>query len=136
MSEMSWAATMRFVHERAQFMCEYCQTSQRIIAQAMHVEHINPDSGDHPDNLCLSCSSCNLSKGQAIAALDTRTGVSVPLFNPRTQVWTEHFAWSKSGRRVIGLTAAGRATIIRLKMNLKRVVDARAIWVSAGLHPP
>lgn len=136
MSEMSWAATKRFVYERAEYRCEYCQTSQRIIAQSMHVEHINPDGGDQPDNLCLSCSSCNLSKGSAITALDLQTNGQVPLFNPRTQIWAEHFVWSENGRRVVGLTATGRATIIRLKMNIKRVVDARAIWVNAGLHPP
>ncbi|KAB2834856.1 MAG: hypothetical protein F9K48_05450 [Candidatus Brocadia sp.] len=34
----SWAATVRLVHERANYCCEYCQTSQEIIGQAMHVE--------------------------------------------------------------------------------------------------
>lgn len=136
MSEPTWAATRRFVHERAQYRCEYCQTAQLIIAQAMHVEHIDPHGGNHPDNLCLSCSSCNFSKGQVTVAADPQTGVQVPLFNPRTQLWAEHFVWLENGKRILGLTAVGRATIIRLKMNIKRVVDARAIWVSAGLHPP
>jgi len=74
MSNLSWAETVRLVHERAAYTCEYCQTGQRVTGQAMHVEHIIPDAGDLLDNLCLSCASCNLSKARAVSALDTETG--------------------------------------------------------------
>jgi 5-methylcytosine-specific restriction endonuclease McrA len=74
MSELSWAAIVRLVHERADYTCEYCQTAQRVIGQAMHVEHINPKGGNALDNLCLSCSSCNLSKARAISAPDHSPG--------------------------------------------------------------
>jgi IS1 family transposase len=43
-ADLSWAATVRLVHERAGFCCEYCQTCQEIIGQAMHVEHFDPIS--------------------------------------------------------------------------------------------
>ncbi len=136
MSELSWAATVRFVHERARFMCEYCQTTQRVIGQAMHVEHIDPQGGDLPINLCLACSSCNFSKSILTSAIDPQAGLVVALFNPRSQTWDEHFAWSENGLIVVGLTPTGRATVARLKMNHPRIVEARAIWVSAGVHPP
>lgn len=84
MSNLSWAETIRRVHERAAYQCEYCQTGQRVTGQAMHVEHIDPDGGDALDNLCLSCASCNLSKARATTALDPETDLEVPLFNPRT----------------------------------------------------
>lgn len=87
MNDLSWAATVRLVHERAAYRCEYCQTAQRVIGQAMHVEHIDPDGGDRPDNLCLSCPSCNLSKAQVTTAPDPDSGEVIVLFNPRTQVW-------------------------------------------------
>src|SRR5574341_1487041 len=103
MNELSWAAVVRLVHERASYRCEYCQTAQRVIGQAMDVEHIDPAGGDHPVNLCLACSSCNLSKAQAISALDPETGLVVALFNPRTQVWSEHFIWEPNGQIVRGL---------------------------------
>lgn len=136
MVELSWAATIRLVHERADFCCEYCQTSQEIIGQAMHTEHIDPDGSDHPDNLCLSCANCNLSKAKAVRARDPETGEVVALFNPRQQVWSEHFTWIDQGVRVRGLTPIGRATIERLKMNMDRIVNARAVWVRADAHPP
>jgi hypothetical protein len=51
----------------------------------MHIEHIDPAGGDDPENLCLSCSSCNLSKAKVTTSQDDETGEIVPLFNPRTQ---------------------------------------------------
>jgi MinD superfamily P-loop ATPase len=136
MNELSWAATVRFVHQRANNCCEYCQTCQRVIGQAMHIEHINPHGGDHPDNLCLSCSSCNLSKAEAVEATDPVTGDIVPLFNPRLQVWSDHFEWFEDGAIVGGKTQVGRATVVRLRMNRERIVTARKVWIKAGAHPP
>lgn len=136
MNKLSWAATVRLVHERADSCCEYCQTCQNVIGQAMHIEHIDPNGGDKPDNLCLSCSSCNLSKAEAISALDLETHDLVSLFNPRQQRWVDHFAWIEEGTRLLGKTPTGRATIARLGMNRERVVTARKIWVRAGAHPP
>jgi hypothetical protein len=136
MSEFSWAATVRLVHERANFCCEYCQTCQRVIGQAMHVEHIDPQRGDHPDNLCLSCSSCNLSKAEATTSHDPETGETVRLFNPRFQRWADHFAWNDDGTHLLGKTSVARATIARLRMNRERVITARQVWVKAGEHPP
>ena len=102
----------------------------------MHVEHIDPDGGDDPDNLCLSCSSCNLSKAEATSAQDPDTGAVVSLFNPRRQRWTDHFAWIDEGTGLLGKTPTGRVTILRLRMNRERVVTARKNWVRAGAHPP
>lgn len=136
MNDLSWAATVRFVHERSNYICEYCQTSQRVTGQALHVEHIDPKGGNLLKNLGSACASCNLSKARAISAPDPLTGQIVSLFNPRTQNWADHFEWTPSGDRIVGRTAVGRATIVRLKMNAPRIVEARAIWVRAGVHPP
>lgn len=136
MTELSWAAIVKLVHERAKYRCEYCQTSQRAIGQAMHVEHIIPNSGNDTDGLCLSCASCNLSKAQATEATDPETDETVILFNPRTQIWSDHFEWTKEGTVINGKTAIGRATIVRLKMNQTRMIEARKIWVIASVHPP
>lgn len=106
------------------------------MGQAMHVEHINPEGGDILANLCLSCPNCNLSKARATTATDPETDKIVGLFNPRIQVWSDHFEWTQNGTVISGLTATGRATVIRLRMNLPRMVDARKVWVRAGEHPP
>jgi len=136
MNDLSWADIVRRVHQRAHFLCEYCQTSQRITGQAMHVDHIDPNGDDSLDNLCLACGNCNLSKARATSAVDPATGEAAALFNPRTQIWSEHFEWTADGTRLKGLTATGRVTIERLKINQDRVVDARVLWVYAGVHPP
>lgn len=136
MSKISWAETVRRVHQRANFRCEYCQTGQHVTGQAMHVEHIDPDGGDQLENLALACATCNLSKARAISALDHDTSEIVALFNPRNQQWVEHFEWIEHGTQIRGRTPTGRATLIRLQMNVARIVNARKVWVRAGEHPP
>jgi hypothetical protein len=136
MPERSWAATVRLVRERADGCCEYCRTCESVIGQTLHIEHIDPKGGDSPDNLCLACPTCNLSKATATRALDPQTRQRAALFNPRKQTWSAHFRWIDDGLRVEGLTPTGRATVIRLKMNLDRVVAARSLWIRIGIHPP
>jgi hypothetical protein len=136
MNEPSWATLVRLVHERADYCCEYCQTCQQIIGQAMHVDHIDPHGSDDLENLCLSCPNCNQSKARAVSAFDPDTQAITVLFNPRTQKWADHFAWIDGGQRLKGLTATARATIERLKINQDRVVVSRTLWIRAGNHPP
>jgi hypothetical protein len=126
MAKLSWAATIRLVHERAANCCEYCQTCREIIGQTMHVDHIDLLGSDEPDNLCLACPTCNQSKAQATAAPDPQTGETTPLFNPRTQQWSDHFVWIDGGLRLQGRTPTGRATISRLQINQERLIVARS----------
>jgi hypothetical protein len=58
------------------------------------------------------------------------------LFDPRRQIWTEHFRWSETGEEIIGLTAIGRTTVHALHLNRPLLVNARLAWVTAGWHPP
>ena len=126
------------ITRRARGLCEYCQTSQSIVIE-MEIDHIIPESSGGStaeENLCLACGSCNGFKGASQTALDPETKQIVPLFNPRAQIWSDHFRWSDSGTRLIGLTPSGRATINRLKINRAITVKARQRWVAAGWHPP
>lgn len=75
-------------------------------------------------------------KRDFVAANDPETGVETALFNPRTQNWRDHFQWDDSKTKLIGLSAAGRATVSRLRMNRRGAVRARRRWVDAELHPP
>jgi hypothetical protein len=54
------------------------------------------------------------------------------LFNPRQDVWKEHFAGSDDKLKIIGLSAKGRVSVERLKMNNSLVVSARGMWLKAG----
>lgn len=102
----------------------------------MQVDHIDPSGGDTLDNLALACWSCNNYKRQAVTAVDPQTNQNVSLFHPRKDQWSDHFQWSESSIRIEGLTAVGRATIDRLKINRAIIVVARKRWVDAGYHPP
>lgn len=127
------------VAETARYRCGYCQTLQDIVGYPLHVEHIIPEVAEGTsteDNLWLACLPCNNHKGSQTHAKDPVTQTDVPLFNPRTQVWAEHFAWTDNGTQIFGSTAIGRATILALKLNAPIRVHARRRWVSAGWHPP
>jgi hypothetical protein len=124
---------------QARHRCGYCLTSEAIVGTPMEIDHIIPQSLGGPteeDNLWLACSLCNDHKSDRIAALDALTGTIVRLFDPRHQVWREHFAWTAEGDRLIGLTPTGRATIAALHLNRSSLVKARQAWVSVGWHPP
>lgn len=127
------------VAARAGYCCEYCQSAERITSGPMHVEHILPTAkggATTPDNLAYSCARCNLHKGMRTDFLDPVSRNATPLFNPRLQVWSEHFTWSDDKTRLLGLTPTGRATIMALQMNDPLIVMSRSLWVSLGIHPP
>ena len=102
------------VAAQARFRCGYCLTAEAVVGTPMEIDHIIPQSLGGPtteDNLWLACSLCNDHKGNRIAALDPETSDIVRLFDPRRQIWRDHFRWSTAGDRVIGLTTIGRATV-------------------------
>lgn len=123
---------------RVKGIFEYCQTAQTIVVER-EVDHIVPESTGgltEEHNLCLTCISCNHFKRDYRTGIDPATDQMMALFNPRTQIWREHFEWSEGWTRIIGLTPTGRATIQRLNMNRDLVIKARERWVKAGWHPP
>lgn len=63
------------------------------------------------------------------------TGEEVALFNPRNQVWEEHFRWADDQQTLEGLTPVGRATITALNMNSQLRKEARQLWFGMGLLP-
>jgi 5-methylcytosine-specific restriction endonuclease McrA len=133
------AEIQRRIRAEAHNRCGYCLSSQDFVPIPFEVEHLIPTSKGGTDeeiNLWLACSRCNKHKSDKTHAEDPATGNLVPLFNPRFDKWAEHFRWSKSGTRVIGLTAIGRATVLGLRLNSQIVVKTRANWVKAGWHPP
>ena len=88
------------------------------------------------ENLWLACRPCNAAKQDRIEAIDPLTQQLVPLFNPRTQGWDEHFRWNKDHTEIEGLTPEGRATVPALRLNDPIRVRARRLWVNAGWWPP
>ena len=127
------------IEQAAGYRCGYCLTPQEISGAKMQVDHIWPEAaggGTTEDNLWLACVSCNRAKHNHTHCQDPLSRETVRLFNPRTQDWGEHFAWSPDGTRIVGLTPCGRGTIERLRMNDLDIVTARYLWVQAGWWPP
>jgi len=106
----------------------------------LEVEHIIPvakGGSDDEINLWLACPLCNGHKSDKVEAKDPETGETVPLFNPRTQTWSEHFEWAADGLRVVGRTPAGRATVLALHLaDDPDALEVRGYWMMAGWHPP
>jgi len=133
-------ALRRQVVEDAGHRCGYCRSDETLTGIPLSIEHLVPDAQGGPtvrDNLWLSCRPCNEFKGNQTHAHDPETGELVWLFNPRTQSWAEHFAWSSDDQTiVIGLTPVGRATVAALQLNRLLLVRARQRWMRLGWHPP
>jgi hypothetical protein len=108
----------RLVAERAKFCCEYCHFNEfdRFLTfEVDHVISIKHGGGNEFDNLAYICPHCNQHKGTDLTTfIDTYENI-VLLFNPRKQLWEEHF-YIENGL-VVDKTTIGKATIKLLKMN-------------------
>ena len=123
---------------RAAGHCEYCHAPQILIGQTFHLDHVIPRSvGGQTvaENLCFACSHCNIAKSNRTVGIDPRSRVQVRLYNPRMDMWEDHFRWSQSWTKLLGRTAIGRATVLALDMNAKLLQKARPFWRVAGLIP-
>ncbi|ASC74106.1 hypothetical protein XM38_050810 [Halomicronema hongdechloris C2206] len=132
------------VQQRASYLCEYCHSPEDASAARFAVDHILPRSlggPDQLDNLALACQRCNSYRYNFTTGIDPETDETVPLFNPREQIWADHFRWSSDGLRIIGTTPCGRATCHRLDLNDDfhnegSILKARRLWIKGGWHPP
>lgn len=127
------------IDEADRRVCQYCLTAEANSGLRLTCDHIIPGSKGGAtvfENLCSACSACNEFKADATHGVDPVTGELVALFHPRTQRWSEHFAWSADATRVEGVTPTGRATVVALRMNQPLIVTARGRWARVGWHPP
>jgi hypothetical protein len=126
--------TRELVRSRAGFRCEYCRKPDAVGNYPPHVDHIiavKHGGSSDLDNLAWACFQCNTAKSSDIASYDRETLAIVPLYNPRTQSWEDHF--EMMGAVIAGRTPVGRATIQALLLNEPEPVEVRARLMSAGL---
>lgn len=100
-----------------------------------HVEHIlalqhSPPDADAPENLALACQHRNLHKGTNLSSIDPASGLVVPLYHPRRDDWSQHFALR--GAHLVGLTPTGRATVQLLQFNTQRRLELREALIAEG----
>lgn len=140
MNKKSVSAEIRLeVIIRSNGFCEYCRSNSKFADSPFDVEHILPQSKggkSELDNLALACHGCNLFKSNKTEFFDVATDKIVRLFNPRIDVWNEHFIWTSDYAEIVGLTAIGRATIEALNLNRNGLVNQRRMLHKYGKHPP
>ena len=121
-------ALRNLVYKRAQGFCEYCLIDEEISFAKHQIDHIIAEKHGGEtveENLALACILCNKHKGSDLTSIDGETGEIVRLFNPRIDVWSEHFRVENGV--FIGLTPNARATIRLLQMNNSARVEERRI---------
>jgi hypothetical protein len=122
-------ALRQLLRDRAQFRCEYCRMPERLLPfHAFEADHILPvkfGGVTEPDNLAWSCLSCNRHKGPLMAGLDPDTSQLTRLFNPRSDVRENHFAYRPP--LMVGRTDIGRVTAWALAMNSEEYIELREV---------
>jgi hypothetical protein len=111
---------------RASERCEYCLLSQSGQEAQFHIDHVIPVAANGVttyENLAVACVSCSLRKGARRLVPDPISGEMVPVFNPRTEKWQDHFEMRES--QILGRTSMGRATVAALAMNRPVAVAIR-----------
>ena len=127
------AALRNAVWQRAKARCEYCRMPQQFDRTTFEVEHIIAEKHGGPtmlENLALACFFCNRYKGPNISGLDPHTSQLTPLYDPRGDDWSAHFAWD--GPVLQGLTPQGRVTIAVLRINDPPRVMHRSLLIASG----
>lgn len=89
--------TRQLVRERAKFLCEYCHSPEWSSADLFTLDHLVPQflgGSDELNNLALACRRCNERCYNFTTGTDPETNLETPIFQPRQQVWAEHFIWT------------------------------------------
>lgn len=125
------------VSERAGSRCEYCLFRQKYRTVKFQIEHILPvkHGGTNDfENLALACAVCNLFKGSDVGSFDFETDSNLTrFFNPRIDVWTEHFRLNANAE-IIPLTAEARVTARILRFNDSDRIEERLKLIEVGLY--
>jgi 5-methylcytosine-specific restriction endonuclease McrA len=124
------------VVERANFCCEYCLVHERysvILYEVDHIVAIKHGGESVLENLAYSCQHCNRHKGTDLTTLLDGEDAPVRIFNPRKDIWSEHF--EATAGAIYGKTLVGKATAKLLAFNVIERVIGRQVLQESGLYP-
>jgi len=118
------------VASRAGYICEYCHIKEDESFFSLEIDHIislKHQGSTTSDNLAFSCYPCNNNKGSDIGTVLLPERDFIRLFNPREDVWSEHFETDNGV--IYGKTKVAEATIKILKLNVvERIIERRVIF--------
>lgn len=136
MSQRVPAPLRKFVRDRADRRCEYCLLHENDVLLPHEPDHIVASRHrgvTAGSNLAWACFLCNRRKGTDLSSIDPKTGQIAPLFNPRTDVWSDHFRLQEG--RIVPLTPAGRVTECLLQLNTPESIETRRLLSLADREP-
>lgn len=129
-------ATKKEVANRARNKCEYCLQSERVSYFRFHIEHIKSikhGGNNMSNNLAYCCPDCNYYKGTDIGTFVGDSDNLVRFFNPRKDIWNEHFDLSEG--LINGKTEIGKATVKIFRFNeIERLIFRKQL-IEALLYP-
>lgn len=124
------------VRQRANNRCEYCRKPDSVSTVPFHVDHIisrKHGGSSALDNLAWACFECNIAKGTDIASFDHDTKQLASYYNPRQQIWSDHF--TTDGPTILGITPSGRVTVRLLLLNSMDSIPTRLDLIAVQLWP-
>lgn len=126
----------QFVVERAEGLCEYCLIAEEDTFFGCQLDHIISEKHGGPtiaDNLANCCLCCNQAKGSDVGSIDWDTGEFVRFYNPRSDVWAQHFRLVEVS--IVPLTKIGRVTSRILAFNRADRVMERLVLQKFKRYP-
>jgi hypothetical protein len=131
-------ALIQLVRQRSHGCCEYCLLPE-LYDLPFQIDHIIAEQHGGKTielNLAYSCTPCNKFKGPNIASLDPDRlpHQAILLFNPRTNLWKEHF--KLEDELIVGTSSTGRVTVFLLQFNGPKQRRLRKMLMREGLYPP
>jgi len=116
--------------------CEYCLIHELEVGFSHQVDHIvsRKHGGESTsDNLAYACVICNRYKGTDIAAIDQSSGKVARLFDPRRDLWSDHFRLESA--TIEPISSVGSATVRLLRLNAPERISERRQLQSLGRYP-
>lgn len=125
----------KLVAKRAGHRCEYCRISALDSYFIFHIDHIvsiKHGGKSIAENLAYACQICNLNKGTDIYTFLENPAVPIRFYNPRIDVWIEHFDTDISGL-VLPKTPIGGATLKIFDLNHPESIIERREMLRFGV---
>src|SRR5580704_13859749 len=108
--------------------CEYSPVHEDSAGFRHQIDHVirrKHGGSSGVGNLAYACVLCNRYKGSDIASVD-RAGQPIRFFDPRRDIWDEHF--KLNGPVIQPMTPVGEVTASVLRLNISERVIERQVW--------
>jgi hypothetical protein len=135
MSRYISAELRKFIAERADYLCEYCLIAEEdtfIGCQVDHIISLKHGGKTTKENLAFACAVCNRNKGSDIGSITIKNAFT-RFYNPRIDIWSEHF--KIQAERIEPITEIDEVTANILEFNGTERLLERRILISQGRYP-